>query len=433
MNRWRLAAACAVASASVGMALAATTFYVATTGTDSASCGTSAAPCRHIQFAVSKAAEGDSVRVKNGTYNECFEVPIFDSGIRKITVESDGFATNGTSGGAILDGAGICDENSVAPGPVAIVYFDSVLRGFKIQHGGDAGVWGFGTVVRSESESARVGERFYGYFPMSSHLIVQPKRADAAGFFDGAAHRRDLGAVYNQYARTTRDPSYHPDTEPQQALLRPLFGTAYFLADYLREYGCFDAEVVLVSSASSKLAAIVASLLAAGAKRDRRKFIGLTSAQHLLFVQQLGSYDRVIGYDEIAALPTARRAVFLDIAGSSAIRAAVHRHLGSALKSSLLVGTTHHDLQPPEAGLPGPEPVPFSVSVWIRHCDQQWTTDVMRRRIGEAWRDLFTTMLDPGHGWLTILQSSGPAAVARVYGDLVSGRARPQDGHVLAL
>jgi len=147
MNRWRLAAACAVASASVGMALAATTFYVATTGTDSASCGTSAAPCRHIQFAVSKAAEGDSVRVKNGTYNECFEVPIFDSGIRKITVESDGFATNGTSGGAILDGAGICDENSVAPGPVAIVYFDSVLRGFKIQHGGDAGVWGFGTVA----------------------------------------------------------------------------------------------------------------------------------------------------------------------------------------------------------------------------------------------------------------------------------------------
>ena len=294
-------------------------------------------------------------------------------------------------------------------------------------------VWGFGTVVRSESESARVGERFYGYFPMSSHLIVQPKRADAAGFFDGAAHRRDLGPVYNQYARTTRDPSYHPDTEPQQALLRPLFGTAYFLADYLREYGCFDAEVVLVSSASSKLAAIVASLLAAGAKRDRRKFIGLTSAQHLLFVQQLGSYDRVIGYDEIAALPTARRAVFLDISGSSAIRAAVHRHLGSALKSSLLVGTTHHDLQPPEAGLPGPEPVPFSVSVWIRHCDQQWTTDVMRRRIGEAWRDLFTTMLDPGRGWLTILQSSGPAAVARVYGDLVSGRARPQDGHVLAL
>lgn len=294
-------------------------------------------------------------------------------------------------------------------------------------------VWGFGTVVRSEAEGARVGERFYGYFPMSSHLVVQPRRADAAGFFDGTAHRRDLSVVYNHYVRTTQDPSYHPDTEPQQALLRPLFGTAYFLADYLREYGCFDAEVVLVSSASSKLAAIIASLVAADARRERRKIVGLTSAQHLLFVQQLGVYDRAIAYDEIAALPVARRAVFLDIAGSAAIRGAVHRHLGSGLKSSLLVGTTHHDVQPPAAALPGPEPVPFSAPVWIKHRDQQWTTDGVRRRLGDAWRALFATMLDPARGWIEIVRDSGPAAVARVYGEQIAGRARPQHGHVLGL
>ncbi len=294
-------------------------------------------------------------------------------------------------------------------------------------------VWGFGTVVRSEAEGARVGERFYGYFPMSSHLVVQPRRVDAAGFFDGALHRRDLSAVYNHYLRTTTDPSYHPDTEPQQALLRPLFGTAYFLADYLHEYGCFDAEVVLISSASSKLAVIVASLMTADAKRERRKIVGLTSAQHLLFVQQLGVYDRAIGYDEIAELPSARRAVFVDIAGSSAIRAAVHRRLGGAIKSSLLVGTTHHDLQPPAPGLPGPEPVPFSAPVWIKHRDQQWTAEGVRRRLGESWRELLATMLDPERGWIELVRDSGPAAVARAYDDLVADRARPQQGHVLAL
>src|SRR5215510_6104526 len=128
-------------------------------------------------------------------------------------------------------------------------------------------VWGFGTVVRSAADGVSVGERFYGYFPMASHLVVHPRRVDAAGFFDGALHRRELSAVYNHYVRTTRDPSYHPDTEPQQVVLRPLFGTSFFVADYLREYGFFDAEVTVVSCASSKLARGIAHCLTVDARR----------------------------------------------------------------------------------------------------------------------------------------------------------------------
>jgi len=56
--------------------------------------------------------------------------------------------------------------------------------------------WGFGTVVRSASDAVSVGERYYGYFPMSSHVVVQPKRVDETGFFDSAPHRRYLNAVY---------------------------------------------------------------------------------------------------------------------------------------------------------------------------------------------------------------------------------------------
>jgi Protein of unknown function (DUF2855) len=32
-------------------------------------------------------------------------------------------------------------------------------------------VWGFGDVLASEAEGVAVGERFYGYFPMASHLV----------------------------------------------------------------------------------------------------------------------------------------------------------------------------------------------------------------------------------------------------------------------
>jgi hypothetical protein len=294
-------------------------------------------------------------------------------------------------------------------------------------------VWGFGTVVRSSSDAVSVGERFYGYFPMSSHLVVHPKRIDDTGFLDSAPHRRELNSVYNHYARTTRDPSYHPDTEPQQVVLRPLFGPSYLLADYLREYGFFDSDVTLVSSASSKLACGMAYVLASEARRDRRKLIGLTSERNLAFVSRLGLFDRVVSYPEVTTLSSTQRAVYIDIAGSHALRATVHRHFGSALRYSLIVGATHQEPQHSAAGLPGPEPVPFFVPAWIRHRNKQSTADGVRRQLREAWQKLVSTVVDPSRDWLTIASGVGPEAVARTYTDILAGQARPDEGHVLSL
>jgi hypothetical protein len=296
-------------------------------------------------------------------------------------------------------------------------------------------VWGFGTVVRSALDELSVGERFYGYFPMSSHLVVQPKRVDAAGFFDSAPHRRDLSAVYNHYLRTTRDPSYHPDTEPQQVVLRPLFGTSFFLADYLREYGFFDTEVTLVSCASSKLACGMAFSLGAGdTKRGApRRTIGLTSARNVALVNRLGLFDRVITYDEVATLSSAKRTVYVDIAGSSDLRSAIHHHLGGALRYSLIVGATHQDTRLSPAGLPGPEPVTFFAPTWIKHRNQQWTPEGVRKKLGEAWRNFLVPMLDPSLSWMTITTSRGADAVTRTYDEVLSGRAHADHGHVLSL
>ena len=44
------------------------TLYVAPTGADSASCGTQGGPCRHLDYAVNKALEGDNILVAGGTY-----------------------------------------------------------------------------------------------------------------------------------------------------------------------------------------------------------------------------------------------------------------------------------------------------------------------------------------------------------------------------
>ena len=74
-------------------------------------------------------------------------------------------------------------------------------------------VWGFGDVVRSRVDGITEGERFYGYFPMASHLVAKPERVSERGFTDAAAHRAALPSVYNQYTATAADPAYRADQE----------------------------------------------------------------------------------------------------------------------------------------------------------------------------------------------------------------------------
>ena len=63
-------------------------------------------------------------------------------------------------------------------------------------------VWGFGKVMASLHPDVAVGERLYGYWPMATHAVLAPQRANALGFSDGAPHRAALHAVYNHYLRT---------------------------------------------------------------------------------------------------------------------------------------------------------------------------------------------------------------------------------------
>ena len=91
-------------------------------------------------------------------------------------------------------------------------------------------VWGFADVAASNVEGVAVGERFYGYFPIASHLRMRPVRVTARGFYDGAAHRSELVSAYNQYMRCSSDAGYVAALEDYQMLVRPLFITSFMLA-----------------------------------------------------------------------------------------------------------------------------------------------------------------------------------------------------------
>jgi hypothetical protein len=288
-------------------------------------------------------------------------------------------------------------------------------------------VWGYGEVAASRCEGVRAGDRFYGYLPMSTHAVVQPGGVNANGFTDATPHRAALPAIYNRYMRCAPDADRR--SEERHALLRPLLATSFLLADFLADRGYFGARAVVISSASSKTALGCAMMLSA---EKKCQVIGLTSPGRVAFLEDLGFHDRVIPYDRVDELPSDAPAVFLDFASRSELRRAVHEQLGDRLVYSCFVGATHA----PSAGrpgedalLPGPAPVMFFAPAQIDRRAQEWGMAAVLDRVGAEVR----RMSDSMSSWLRVVESSGREAVERVYRDVLEGRSRTDEGHILSL
>ena len=121
-------------------------------------------------------------------------------------------------------------------------------------------VWGFARVVGSGHPDLSEGDRFYGYLPPSTHVVLDRGRGRGHGFTEGSPHRADLPAVYNAYARARPDGAGSPD-EDRQTLFRPLFATSFLIDDLLDDRGLLQDSTVVLSSASSKTALGTAFLL----------------------------------------------------------------------------------------------------------------------------------------------------------------------------
>lgn len=289
-------------------------------------------------------------------------------------------------------------------------------------------VWGIGVVTESKCEDVLEGGRFFGYFPMSTYLAVQPEKVRPQGFVDASPHRQDLPPTYNQYSLMTPELGFDETYDDYVVLFRPLFMTSFLLDDFFAENDLFGSDMIVLSSASSKTAFGLAHLLAQDGA-SQRDIVGLTSPRNKEFVEGLGCYTDVITYDEIESLPNDEPAAFVDMAGNAEVLTSVHHHFGDQLKHSCLVGITHWKQYRPTEGLPGAEPAFFFAPDRIRKRTKDWGAGGLQERFAKAW-DAF---MPPVADWIDIVHGQGEDDVEQVYLATLEGRAEANAGHVLSL
>lgn len=288
-------------------------------------------------------------------------------------------------------------------------------------------VWGFATVDRSEVDGVRVGERYFGYLPLASHLLVEPTAVRDSGFTDGMQHRASLPSPYNSYRSVSYDSLYRADAEDAQAVLLPLFLTSFVLEDYLADNAWFDAEVVVLTSASAKTT--IGTALLAARREDRPRLVGLTSPRNRAFTEALGCYDTVVTYDAVASLDGSARSVLVDVAGNPAVRTALHDRLDTSLAASVAVGLSHWDAGTPSAPSRGPRPQFFFAPAQVTKRVEEWGPAQYQRRLASAWHGLVDAVLP----WLVIRSLSGVDAAPGAVEMLMDGMVEPNEALVLRL
>ena len=297
-------------------------------------------------------------------------------------------------------------------------------------------VWGFGTVMASNHPDVAVGERIYGYFPMSSSVDLSPGKLSATSFLDTAPHRAQLHAVYNQYTRCATDPFYTADTEDVQALLRPLFITSWLIDDFLADNDFFGATanpvqpaLLLLSSASSKTAYGTAFQLA---QRAGVEVVGLTSPGNVAFCESLGCYHRVLTYDQLDQIASDAPSIYVDFAGNAAFRMAVHTHCKN-LKYSCSIGATHVSEMGGAKDLPGPKATLFFAPAQIKKRSMDWGPQGLGQRLVQSWQAFVRQATHSERPWLRVEQHKGPADVQAAYQHVLGGKGDPRVGHMLSL
>lgn len=288
-------------------------------------------------------------------------------------------------------------------------------------------VWGFAEVIESRHADIGAGERLFGFFPMATHLRLQPAKVSEWRLLDAAPHRADLPAVYNAYSRSDREPGYDPAMDDERMLLFPLYATSYCLYDFLLDNDNFGAEQIVICSASSKTAIGLAYALQNDAAAP--SLIALTSPQNLSEVRSLGLYDQAFAYADLAGIDNSVPTTIVDMSGNGAILSNLHAHLADNMRFTSNVGLTHYDANAMGPAYIRDRSAMFFAPDHIKKRAEDWGPGEFEKKAMAFWREAAVK----SRRWLRVERVSGMDALERAYREVLSGSSSPAKGIAVSL
>ena len=225
--------------------------------------------------------------------NEVLFVPVSLAANRYITFYNSGYLIQGI-------------ENFVDPKGV------QNTRSFK-----SAPCWGRCKVYRSNHPDIKEGSTYYGFWPLAAYCVRSVCDVDDQAFIGYLDLPNFSGPKEWLKLIKIEDDSYSIDNYEYMKI-----GITY--ARELEDMNYFDAERLVISSASSASGQMIAMFL----KELNPSFtvIGLTSERNFDFVKQFSYFDEVYTYDDIKSSPNANKSLYFDALGWESVTKDIFEH-----------------------------------------------------------------------------------------------------------
>ena len=175
---------------------------------------------------------------------------------------------------------------------------------------------------------------------------MTPIKVQEQRFFEGAKHRSTLPMGYNLYRRVNNEQGYTGKLDRERSLLFPLYLTSFCLWDSLQYNQWYEAEQIIVLSASSKTS--IGLGYALQGDQNAPTSIGITSKRNIETVEKLGIWDKTFTYEGLVGINPNLPTVIVDMSGNNEVMAKLHQHLGNKMHFTLKVGLTHWTKTNPE-------------------------------------------------------------------------------------
>lgn len=295
------------------------------------------------------------------------------------------------------------------------------------EHWGIIPVWGFADVTQSNSEELPVGERLFGYFPPAHELVLTPAKVTPTSIMDGSDHRSHLPPSYNLYQRVNHELGYDPIHDNSRMLLFVLHLTAFCLHDLLKSNDWFNAEQIIIISASSK----TSTGLAYGLANDDNApaVIGLTSARHVDFVSSINAYNSVLSYDDLEQIDASKATAIIDMSANTDVLSRLHTQLGDNMRYTSNVGLTHWDEPRHVEGIIRDRSHQFFAPSYIQQLMKQLGMAEFNK---QSMRYIMHSTAKTNE-WLQIKELDGVEGLSKAYKDICAGKIPADEGLIVVM